>query len=82
MKKGETNMKINEITSVEKTSVVLENGVDFDEHDLDYYGTNLVIKESKLNKLAKDNGFDECTKCNSLAYDDQSFVNAVFIRYL
>lgn len=75
-------MKINEVTLVEKTSVVLENGVDFDDDNLDYYGNHLVIKESRLNRLAKDNGFDECTNCKSLDYDDQLFVNAVFIRYL
>lgn len=77
-------MKINETVRIEKSSVVLQRGIDFNVKDLELgeFAGQIIISDDRLQKIAKANGFDKCSKCKCLAEFDQEFVNAIFIKDL
>lgn len=77
-------MQINETVRVEKSSVVLQRGIDFNIEDLELgeFAGQIKISEDRLQEIAKSNGFDKCSKCKNLMDFNQEFVNAKFIKNL
>ena len=77
-------MYLNSKYREEHIVVVLENGIDFKASDCMPHmkcGT-FVIKEDKLNSIAKAIGFDSCVRSNQLQNITQEYVNAEFVRLL
>lgn len=75
-------MQINETVRIEKVSVVLQRGIDFNDEDLELgeFVGQIKISEDRLQEIAKFNGFDKCSKCKNLMDFNQEFVNAKFIK--
>ena len=77
-------MQINETVKIEKVSVVLQRGIDFNDEDLELgeFAGQIKISEDRLQEIAKSNGFDRCGNCRCLTDFNQEFVNAKFIKNL
>ena len=59
----------------------LESGIDFDvKKHVEKSGLNFRIKESRLEEIARANGYSECERCNVMQSVNDRFVNAVFSR--
>ena len=61
-------------------TIQLEQGIDFDEHDIEQSYPTFRIKESRLDKIARDNGYDECERCSVMNRVTDRFVTTVFIK--
>lgn len=75
-------VQINETVRIEKVSVVLQRGIDFNDEDLELgeFVGQIIISDEKLQEIATSNGFDRCSKCKNLMDFNQEFVNAKFIK--
>lgn len=75
-------VQINETVKIEKVSVVLQRGIDFNDEDLELgeFASQIKISEDRLKKIAESNGFDKCSVCKCLSDFKQEFVNAKFIK--
>ena len=75
-------VQINETVRIEKVSVVLQRGIDFNDEDLELgeFVGQIKISEDRLQEIAKSNGFDRCGNCRHLTDFNQEFVNAKFIK--
>lgn len=75
-------VQINETVKIEKVSVVLQRGIDFNDEDLELgeFVGQIKISEDRLQEIAKANGFDKCVACKCLTDFNQEFVNAKFIK--
>lgn len=75
-------VQINETVKIEKVSVILQRGIDFNDEDLELgeFASQIKISEDRLQEIAKFNGFDKCSVCKCLTDFNQEFVNAKFIK--
>ena len=75
-------VQINETVKIEKVSVILQRGIDFNDEDLELgeFASQIKISEDRLQEIAKFNGFDNCSVCKCLTDFNQEFVNAKFIK--
>lgn len=72
-------MKILETIKKTKIKTVLEKGIDFTDSDLIRQYNALTISDSRLKAIAKEHGYDYCSRCNQIVNVTNQFVNAEFI---
>lgn len=72
-------MKILETIRKTKIKTVLEKDIDFTDSDLIRQYNALIISDSRLKAIAKEHGYDYCSKCNQIVNVTNQFVNAEFV---
>lgn len=72
-------MKILETIKKTKIKTVLEKDIDFTDSDLIRQYNALIISDSRLKAIAKEHGYDYCSRCNQIVNVSNRFVNAEFI---
>ena len=72
-------MKILETIKKTKIKTVLEKGIDFTDSDLIRQYNALIISDSRLKAIAKEHGYDYCSRCNQIVNVTNQFVNAEFV---
>ena len=73
-------MKILETIRKTKIKTVLEKGIDFTDSDLIRQCNAFTISDSRLKAIAKEHGYDYCSRCNQMINVSNQFVNAEFIK--
>lgn len=72
-------MKILETIKKTKIKTVLEKDIDFTDSDLIRQYNALIISDSRLKAIAKEHGYDYCSRCNQIVNVTNQFVNAEFV---